>query len=160
MAGGIWLSQTGDWIGHIVYGIFGLIAIVFLIQLLPNSSYLKLRKDGFEFSSLFRRHHIYWSDIKDFGIMTQAHRGIATNKIVGWDYRDGFEGSAMGRKISKKMGGIESALPDTYGMKAEELLLLMIEHLERNRTEQGDLQAHQTFKPRHKNQSTTKSTHP
>ena len=137
VAGGIWLSQTGDWMGHFIYGFFGLGVIVFTIQLLPNSSYLKLKEDGFEFSALFRRHYVKWNDIKHFGIMTQTHRGMTTNKMVGWDYREEFEGSDLGRRISKKMGGIESALPDTYGMKAEELLSLMDENLKRNSTEPG-----------------------
>ncbi|MDQ8205777.1 STM3941 family protein [Pelagicoccus sp. SDUM812003] len=135
VAGGIWLAKNGDWMGHIAYVFFGLGVVVFTIQLLPNSSYLKLKEDGFEFSALFRRHYVKWNDIKHFGIMTQTHRGMTTNKMVGWDYREEFEGSDLGRKISKKIGGIESALPDTYGMKAEELLSLMDERLKRNDTE-------------------------
>jgi len=137
VAGGVWMASDGDWMGHFAYLFFSLCSVVFVIQLIPNSSYLKLRDDEFEFSALFRRHHVKWKDIEGFGIMTQTHKGITTNKMVGWDYKEGFDGSNFGRKASKKIAGIESGLPDTYGMKAEDLLSLMSVYLEHNRTEQG-----------------------
>ena len=47
---------------------FGLGVIVFVIQLIPNSSYLKLTKDGFEVKNLFKSDSTKWSDVNSFKV--------------------------------------------------------------------------------------------
>ena len=96
---------------------FGLGAIVFAIQLLPNSSYLRLTREGFTMCSLFRCHTIQWRHVSRFGV---GH--IYLKKVVGWD--PAHEISKPG-KVTKALSGFVSALPDTYGLRAEELADLM-----------------------------------
>ena len=47
-------------------GFFGLGVIVALINMHPRASCLTLSEQGFEFSSLFRKHFVAWSDVTDF----------------------------------------------------------------------------------------------
>ena len=52
---GIWMGVTGEWIGYLIAGFFGLGVVVFIIQLIPGSAYLHLDPEGFTFCSLCRR---------------------------------------------------------------------------------------------------------
>ncbi len=99
---------------------FGLGIIVFLIQLLPNSSYLKLTSKGFEIRNLYKSHFTSWSDIESFttGI-------IGTNKMVMFNYSKEHNKHSSGKKVARNLSGSEGGLPNTYGMKAEDLAKLL-----------------------------------
>ena len=108
---------------------FGLGSIVFMINLLPKASYLTLTSEGFEFSSLFRRHFETWADIDLFfpvRISLPYHFG-GVKKMVGWNYRQNYRKSSKMRNISSWLSGAEAALPDTYGKSVEELCDIMNE---------------------------------
>lgn len=96
---------------------FGLCALVFCINLLPNSSYLRLTSEGFTVCSTFRSRSIEWRDVGPFGV---TH--IGTRKMVVWDSLRAV--SKLG-KANRLVCGYASALPDTYGLKAEELAELL-----------------------------------
>ena len=96
---------------------FSLCAIVFAIQLLPNSSYLRLTREGFTMCSLFRQHTIQWRHVGKFGVGR-----IWLRKVVGWD--PAHDISTVGI-ATKAISGYVSALPDTYGLRAEHLADLM-----------------------------------
>ena|SRR5438105_4100241 len=97
--------------------VFGLCAVVFCINLLPNSSYLSLTSEGFTICSTFRCRSIEWRHVSNFGVAR-----IGTRKMVGCD--PAHQISKMG-KATKAFSGYVSALPDTYGLKAEELAELL-----------------------------------
>jgi hypothetical protein len=124
---GFLMVKDGKWMGYLCGGFFGLGIPIFIIQMFPGASYLKLQKEGFEYSTMFRHHYVKWCDIAEFGIMTQRHSGMTTNKMVGWNYMESFESQSIGRSFSKSIGGIEAGLPDTYGLKAEKLLEIMFQ---------------------------------
>ena len=66
--GGIFLIQKGDNFGWVVSSFFGLCTLVFIIMLLPNSTYLKISEEGIEMKSLFRKSQILpWNIIETFG---------------------------------------------------------------------------------------------
>ena len=58
-------NPTMSWLGAVF---FGLCTLVFIIQLIPNSSYLKLTEEEFEVRSLYKSHFTSWSDIEYFGV--------------------------------------------------------------------------------------------
>ena len=131
---GILMGRSGERFGYLISAFFGLGIPVFILAMFPNASYLKIQEDGFEFTSMYRRSFVKWADIATFGFLTQSTRFLTVNKMVGWDYVDHFEESVNGRALSKSISGLEAGLPDTYGMKAEELMALMVEFWERNQS--------------------------
>jgi len=58
-------------VSHGYFGVilFGLGFIVAVIDFLPNSSYLKIEKKGFELSSLYRKTYVAWEDIEDLQLL-------------------------------------------------------------------------------------------
>jgi hypothetical protein len=104
----------------VVISFFGLCLIVALIQFHPNSSYLKLTKEGFEIKSLFRTNFTKWTDIKDF-----RKGNINGNEMIFFDYSDEHKKWNSGKKIAKSLSGKEGAIQSTYTIKTEDLLNLM-----------------------------------
>jgi hypothetical protein len=117
---GLWLLQRQPYVALPCVIFFGLCALVGLVGLLPNSSYLTLTDEGFLFASLFRRHFVSWSDVQSFVPVK-----IQFNRMVGWNYSPAFRESQRLRGINTAIAGVEAALPDTYGMSAERLAELM-----------------------------------
>ena len=101
---------------------FGLCTLVFIIQLIPGASQLKITSDGFEITNLFKKDFISWNDIKEF-----KTGYISSNEMVLMDYADNHKKMMTGKKISRFLSGSHGALPDTYGMKAAELCRIMNE---------------------------------
>jgi len=106
-----------DWLG---IGFFGLGCIVFVLQLLPNASYLRLTPEGFTICSLFRSHSYSWTEIDNF-----AFGYVSKMKTVVFNHSSPYKKQIALRKTNKKLFGFEACLPDTYGMSAEELADLM-----------------------------------
>jgi hypothetical protein len=117
---GIWLFPREPFIGGITIIFFGLCAVVGVIGLHPKSSFLTLTTEGFLFASLFRRHFVPWSSVQSFVTIQ-----IGLNKMVGWQYMPEFQVSIKIRQVNTAISGAEAALPDTYGMSAEELCTLL-----------------------------------
>ncbi len=111
------LSMDHSLFAYVGVAFFGLGAVVFTMQLLPNSSYLRLTREGFTMCSLFRCHTIQWRHVSKFGVGR-----IYMKKVVGWN--PAHEISKAG-KATKALSGYVSALPDTYSLRAEELADLM-----------------------------------
>lgn len=117
---GIFLIENNSfqrWLGIIF---FGICMIVFLIQLIPNSSYLKLTKNGFEIRNLFKSNYTKWSDVETFKTGYIRH-----SEMVMFDFSKEHNKHNIGKKIAKFLASNEGALPNTYGMKATELAELM-----------------------------------
>jgi hypothetical protein len=102
--------------------LFGLGVVVFAVLLLPGSACLKLTADGFEVTSLYRKHFVPWTSVDDFYPITIEHM-----RYVGWNYVPAFHDSPLLRQISSDLSGAQAALPDTYGMSAVELTTLLNE---------------------------------
>ncbi len=117
---GVWLLPREPRVALAGIIFFGLCALVGLVNLLPNSSYLTLTEKGFLFVSLFRKHFVEWSDVQSFVPVR-----IQRRSMVGWNYSPEFRGSKRLRSVNSAIAGVEAALPDTYGMPAEQLADLM-----------------------------------
>jgi hypothetical protein len=120
VSSGLWLLPRQPIIAVASIVFFGLCGVVGLVGLLPGSSYLTLTERGFEFASLFRRHFVPWSNVESFVPVK-----IQFNRLVGWNYSPAFRESQRLRGLNTAIAGVEAALPDTYGMSAEQLVNLM-----------------------------------
>jgi len=125
LAGSLAFVATGLWLqpdhhslsGYAVTIFFGLCAVVFCVNLLPNSSYLHVTREGFKLCSMFRSRLVRWPDVGRFGVTR-----IGMRKMVGWDPLHTV--SKLG-SANQAICGYAFALPDTYGLKAEELAELL-----------------------------------
>jgi hypothetical protein len=120
----------GDWLltqgsvafGWLCIGVFAIAAIIFALQLRPGASYLRLNHDGFEFSYAFRKSGlIRWRDVSEFraGLVPPCHSMVV--------YDSTQKSKPLLKDINRGLVGASDALPDTYGMKAEDLAKLMNE---------------------------------
>ena len=95
---------------------FGLCALIGLVNLLPGSSYLELRSDGFVICSLFRSHWVEWKQVREFG----TYR-VGRTERVGWNYAAGHANFKRLRQLNQSLAGLDAGLPDNYGLQASEL---------------------------------------
>ena len=134
---GVFMAQDGELMGHVGYVFFSLCSLAYVVQLITGGGYLKLKEDEFEFFSGFgRKQYVRWDDVDSFGVAVVRNLSryyAPPTRLVGWNYKQGVDVSKFGRVTSKTLSGREACLPDTYGMKMEELLSLLSEHLERSR---------------------------
>ena len=93
---------------------------VFALQFHPKAAYLHLAPDAFTFCSLFRAHAVRWEHVREFAVIY-----VGPNRMVAWNFRPDYPATGRARAISKSLSGYEAALPDTYGMKPQELVELM-----------------------------------
>ncbi len=71
---GILLVRAGQEIGWVAVAFFGLGVAVFVLQLLPNSTYLRVGPEGFTVCHLFRAHSCRWSDVGPFKVGRVARK--------------------------------------------------------------------------------------
>jgi hypothetical protein len=119
-AGGIWMIGGGSASGWFVAGFFGLGTIVAGAMLLPGAGALKLDRDGFEVTSLYRRHRTRWQDATGFEAVAVPFRA---QRMVVYD-----DVSLAGRslaKLSVAIAGHNAGLPDTYGLAVDDLVALL-----------------------------------
>ncbi len=95
---------------------FGICLIIFIINMIPNSSYLTIDEKGIEMKNLFRTTFIPWQVVSGF-----KTKFIFVNKMVTF---------TIDEKLLKnsKMKGKTGAFPDTYGMSAKNLANLLNEY--------------------------------
>jgi hypothetical protein len=117
---GGFLLVKGDNVGWLTILFFGICAIISALQLVPGANWLCLDNDGFTIRNLYRVHRYLWKDIQEFGTIN-----INLNKMVAFNFVSDFDRSKVGRRVSRSLSGFEGALPNTYGLKAEELIQLM-----------------------------------
>ena len=123
---GIWILPSDPLIGYLNIGFFGLGAVVFVLQLNPKASFLKITEEGFTFSTMRRRQFVRWQDVDVFKVVRLGPR-----RFVGWNSAAGSEAPGGVRRANRAIGGVEAALPDTYGMNADELARLLDEQRQR-----------------------------
>jgi hypothetical protein len=124
VAGSVLMIYLGEPIGWLGAVFFGLAALVFLVQLLSKNRFLTISEEGIEFHSLFHAERIRWTDVSTFGVY-QTGPGP---KLVGFNYSSDYPGATKGRSVARALAGFEGRLPDTYGLSADDLALLLSEY--------------------------------
>lgn len=120
IAMGVFLIYMGNRFGWIVVAFFGMLFLVSVIMTIPNSTYLAISADGFGIRNLFRYHFVAWGDVREFGVFQIQH-----SRMVGWKYSDAYKARPGMRRMNARLVGYEGMLPDTYGLRHEDLATLM-----------------------------------
>lgn len=113
----LWETNTSLAVFTVVF--FGLCLLVFIINLIPNSSYLKIDHQGIEMKSLFKSTFIPWRGVSGF-----RTKNFFLNTIVVFDI-DQHLSETSGTKI--KTG----VFPDTYGISGKKLATFLNEQKDR-----------------------------
>jgi hypothetical protein len=105
---------------------FCLIAIVFsVVSSRPDASALKLDSQGFTVRFWFKENTYRWIDVQAFKIITTRYMGIIPlSRSVCFSFSDHYQRNVL-LKIAGKIAAFDRKLPDNYGMKAKELLVLL-----------------------------------
>ncbi|TYT26086.1 hypothetical protein FZO89_07340 [Luteimonas viscosa] len=117
---GLRVMGTHPLVGWSCIVFFGLCGALAVLNLIPGASALVLDADGFEIVSLFRRSRVRWNDVARFG-----ETRVGLQRLVGFDFVDGHAGSDRLRRVNRNLSGFQAALPDTYGLSANELATRM-----------------------------------
>lgn len=117
---GAFVVRSGDAMGWFALIFFALVAITAAAVMLPQASALRLDREGFEVTSLFRRHRTRWRDGAGFSVSRIPPAG---QSLVVYD--DVTQSAKRLAKINVGLIGRNAALPDTYGLSPVELATLM-----------------------------------
>jgi hypothetical protein len=126
---GVWMIKSGQMLGWFPAIFFGICDLVSIVTMLPNASYLRLHRDGFTQVIMFRSSTFLWQDIREFSVGR-----VGLNKMVMLDFAPSWHESSKLKTVARSMSGHEGALPDTYGLSAEELVALLQEWKNRSRS--------------------------
>jgi hypothetical protein len=85
-----------------------------------NASYLKLDSEGFTMCSMFRAQTFRWVDVTGFGVGR-----VLTNKMVMFNFEPTYTRTPGLRSFNVDLVGFEAGLPDSYGLKHDELAELL-----------------------------------
>jgi ribosomal protein S18 acetylase RimI-like enzyme len=120
---GIATIVSGEAWGWLAAIFFGLGIPISVLVLTGRINTLHLTPEGFTIRSL-RTSTIGWDDVEAFGTFETAG-----GTMVGFTFAPSYDRATIGRALARELTGspYEGGLPDTYGMKAEELAALMEE---------------------------------
>lgn len=131
---GIWLGITQGAIWYLAAAFFAIGIPIAMIQLLPSSSYLRISSDELTFCNMFRETKMPWNILDSFETIVLKQNESTIRKMVGIHFTSDYAKSPTMRKLNNAISGVDGALPDTYGMKAEELTALLNECLHNFKT--------------------------
>ncbi|HEV2110652.1 MAG TPA: hypothetical protein VGT99_04800 [Gammaproteobacteria bacterium] len=125
------IDHTSPYIGNFI---FAVVAVFFAMQLLPAAAYLQINSKGFGVAVFFKRVELLWSDLDEIATAMYGKR-----KVVLLKYAQSYKNTFVSvppltmlttlrykmNRIGEAWHGWDAALPDNYGMKADELAELM-----------------------------------
>jgi len=109
-------------------GAFGVAVVVFALQLLPQSAYLRVGPDGFTVCTLFRAHSCRWSDVGPFKVVRMGPKNM-----VGFSFSDRYRGPHHLARLNTNLVGAEAAVAvdGTWNIRMEELAAVLNRYRER-----------------------------
>ena len=113
------LSASGEMKAWVGVALFGTGVLIFLVMLLPGAASLTLDQDGFERVTLFLRFPVPWRRVANISVVEMPVRR-ARLRLVGYD-----DSALPPDNTSARLSGRNAALPDSYGLRHEELAALM-----------------------------------
>ena len=119
---GLWVRYSDPLSAWLAIGFFGLGALVAALMLLPGAGSLLLDPDGFEITTLFRRHRSRWVDVSEFEVVRMPPSRL--KMVVFDDART--KDSAMAKR-NKSLVGRSGGLSDNYGLSHDDLAEVMNE---------------------------------
>ncbi len=118
---GIAMVASGEMKGWFTLSVFGI--GFFAVPVLFFNSKLEINNKGFLIHNLKKVNFIAWDEVQDFQVVV-----IGLNKMVGFNFSEKYDRQKKMRAVAVGLSGVEGALPDTYGMKAEDLAVLMVKY--------------------------------
>jgi hypothetical protein len=124
------LTATSSRTGHSGGGLLSLICvfgvIMSAVSLVPGAAWLKLDSQGFTVRHWFKDDTYRWTDIKEFKLITYHYVGfIPVHRSVGFTLSDSYPKRNVVARIAGAIASFDRNLPFNYGMKAQNLLVLL-----------------------------------
>lgn len=101
-------------------GFFALCGLIAVPQMIGVGARLRLDREGFTCTTLFKSFRRTWVECSEF-----APARVGPNLMVGFSTATDETNHPRGAALSRALTGISGALPDTFGMAADELAELM-----------------------------------
>ena len=127
----LWIVVTATSSRHSGGGMVSFICALIVIvsngvSLVPGAAWLKLDSQGFTVRYWFRDNTYRWTDIKEFKLITYRYLGvIPVRRSVGFKFSESYPKRNVVSRIVGAMATFDRNLPDNYGMKARDLLVLL-----------------------------------
>jgi hypothetical protein len=115
------LSASGEMKAWIGVALFGTGMLISALMLLPGAGSLTLNQHGFERVTLFMHFRTPWQRVNNISVVDIPVRR-ARMRLVGYD-----DSELPPDNTSRQLSGRNAALPDSYGLRHEELAALMQE---------------------------------
>ena len=94
------------------------------VSLVPGAAWLKLDSQGFTVRYWFKEETYRWIDVKEFKLITHRYMLIPIRRSVGFTFSESYPRNPISRMVGA-IAAFDRNLPDNYGMKAQELLVLL-----------------------------------
>ena len=120
IAAGLLMIAQGHRNGIYVVVAFGLLALPLAIVALPGSAKLRIERDGFTATALYRGSLTRWTDVSEFQVARMAR---SNQLILVYDDKSLVGGSHL--LAGSRYAGRNSALPSSYGLNAEQLAYVL-----------------------------------
>jgi hypothetical protein len=123
---GVFMVRAGQWVGWLPIVFFGLGMVVFALELLPNSSYLRVGPDGFTVCTLFRS--CRWGDVGAFKVGR-----VGTKEMVVFDFSPQYRGPRRLARLNAGVVGAEGAVAaaGTWNVRMDQLTDVLNRYRER-----------------------------
>ena len=124
-AGGLAMARSGETVGWYMFALFGIVALIPLVVMLPGSGWLVLDRDGFDYKTIFISKRARWRDASNFRAGKIPPAGT---KLVLYD---DASTTGLNADLTTTFTGRNSTLGDTYGFSPDDLARLMAQWRER-----------------------------
>jgi len=126
---GIAIVAHGDPRGW--YAGFFLVGVVTAIaQLHPEAVFLEISREGIRFRNLFQTTYIEWRTIEGFGVVDLRSGKGGRKRGVAISLLPEFRKQGKMQQLTRDFIGFDSVLPDTYGLKPQDLAALLNSYVE------------------------------
>jgi len=116
------------------------------LSLVPGAASLKLDSQGFTVRYWFKEETYRWIDVKEFNLITLRYMGfIPVRRSVGFKFSESYGKRNIVLRIAGAIARFDRQLPDNYGMKAQDLLVLL--ELSRRQAVEGDANRYPVLAP-------------
>ncbi len=95
----------------------GMMIVVGLVYTLPGTNALEIAEEGFSYRAGWRKVFCRWEQCSEFSPVKKTRFGVVANELVTFD----SDNPAVQSKSVAKTTGRNAALPDTFGLSAQDL---------------------------------------
>jgi hypothetical protein len=118
LAVGIGVLPQEPLYGIAMIALFGAGIAIGIAQLMPANGWLLLDKDGFEFSALFRKTRVRWTEVDRI-----VPAFVMNKPAVGWTYKPEHRPALPPGRTT--LVGADRVFPGTYGLKQAEFAVML-----------------------------------